>query len=164
MKKKFYIGIALIVVMFTLLLIFGIGKVNIGLFLDKLGLTKNTFYINIDKDISSKDLYIYWFGEPDYYIKEDENKLNRILIYHQKIQSDILDSYGKNWFLVKYKNISYRKIGVFKTHAYSKYNYKIDLRLDEDNLIIDWRIKNWYNTEIYQGMDTISIDDTSRSP
>jgi len=158
MKKNFYIGIILITIIFIFLLVILVGKMNIGLFFDKIGLTKNTFEISVDQDVYSKDLYIYWFGEPDYYIKEDYEKLNRLLVYHRKMQSDILDSYGKNWFLIKYKNISYDKIGILKLHAYSKHNYKIDLKLSEDNLIVTWNIKNWYDSEIYQGRDTIKIE------
>jgi hypothetical protein len=49
-------------------------------------------------------------------------------------------------------------MGILKLHAYSKYNYKIDLELIKDDLIIDWSIRNWYDPKIYQGRDTIKIE------
>jgi hypothetical protein len=130
---------------------------NIGLFIDRLGMTKNSFQIDVDKSISPNDLYIYWFGEPDYYTKENEDELNRILVYHRKFQSDIVDSYGENRFLIKYKDTYYKGTSIFKLQAYSKHKYKINLKLEEENLIIDWSIKNWYDSDIYQGLDTVKV-------
>jgi hypothetical protein len=130
---------------------------NIGLIIDRLGMTKNSFQVDVDKSISSKDLYIYWFGEPNYHTKENADELNRILVYHRDFQSDIVDSYGKNKFLIKYKETYYKGVGFFKLHTYSKHNYKVNLKLEDENLIIDWSIKNWYDSDKYQGLDTVKV-------
>jgi hypothetical protein len=154
-RNKVFSGIFLFIIILAVLFIFRIGKMNVGLFIDKLGLTKNSFQFIVDDKISYEDLFIYWFGETDYTKGEEFNK---ILIYHRKFQSDILDSYGKNVFLIKYKDTDCKRVGILKLHAYSKHNYKIDLKLDGENLIIDWSIKNWYETDIYQGSDTVRIN------
>jgi hypothetical protein len=156
-KNKYFLTIVLFIITFVIIFFLWIGKMNIGLLIDRLGITKNSFQIDVDKSISSKDLFIYWFGEPDYYTKENEDELNRILIYHQTFQSDIVDSYGKNRFLIKYKDIYYMGVNILKLQAYSKHNYKINLKLEADNLIIDWSIKNWYDSDISQGLDTIKV-------
>lgn len=157
-KNKYFSCIFLFFIVISIVVFLWIGKMNIGLIIDRLGMTKNSFHIDIDKKLSSKDLSIYWIGESDYYIKEDEEKLNRILIYHQKFQSDILDSYGKNRFLIKYKDINYKKIGILKLHPYAKHNYKIRIILEDDNMIINWSIKNWYDPNVVLGTDTIRLE------
>ena len=154
MKKKIAL---LIIVCISLIFIFSViilGKENVGLCIDKLGLTKNSFRFNVDKNISCKDLYIYWFGETEYTKGEE---LNKILVYHQKFQSDILDSYGKNEFLIKYKDINYKKMGILKLHPYAKHNYKVEIKLEDDNLIVGWCIENWYESDKHQSVDTINI-------
>jgi hypothetical protein len=156
-KNKYFLYIIPFFITFVIMFFLWLGKINIGLFIDRLGITKNSFLIDVDKSISSKDLFIYWFGEPDYYTKENEDELNRILIYHRKFQSDIIDSYGGNRFLIKYKDTYHKRMGIFKSQAYSKHNYKINMKLEDEKLIIDWSIKNWYDSDIYQGLDTVKI-------
>ena len=129
-----------------------LGKFNVGLIIDKIGLTHNKFDIIIDKKIPPKDLYIYWLGEHGSGIKEECSKLQ---IHHLGDKMDIPDLYGKNAFVIKYKDKLYNKMGIYKFHGFSKYHYKIDLKLEGDNLIIDWSISNWYDPKVWQGCDTI---------
>jgi len=154
MKKKIALFIIICISLFFIYLVTVLGKKNIGLCVDRLGLTKNSFQLKIDKNVSCKDLYIYWLGETEYTKGEEFNK---ILIYHQKFQSGILDSYGKNEFLIKYKSVNYKKMGILKLHPYAKHNYNVGIKLDADNLIINWSIENWYEHNIWQGNDTIRL-------
>lgn len=150
--------ILLILVLFVLILsitIFSfLGKVKVGLFIDKMNLTHNSFIINVDKSVIQSDLYLYWLGETEY---TDEKVKNKILIYHHKIQSDIPDSYGKNWLLIKYKDKVYNKAGILKLYPYAKHDYKFDIRMQDENFIINWKISNWYTPDIYQGTDTLKL-------
>lgn len=151
--KEFKVRLFLFPVLTIFLCVFFIKeKKNIGLFIDKTGLTKNTFNINIDNNLSHKDLFIYWLGETEYH--ED---INKVLIYHHKLQSDIPETYGKNRFLLKYKKIRFSKIGILKLNPYAKHKYTISLKLHNNNLIIDWNIRNWYDPDIFSGNDTIKI-------
>jgi hypothetical protein len=126
-------------------------KRELGLVIDKMGMRSNTYKIAIDDEIQ-RDTYIYWLGEVPFHAKK-----NQLLIYHRTLQADILPSYGKNWILIQVRNISYTKMGIFKYESYSKHNYLIDIKLENESLIINWKISNWYDLDIYQGIDTIKL-------
>lgn len=153
-KKRICMTLLSIIVGLVIFSIIFTRKEKIGLFFDKLGVFHNSFLIEVDKSISTNDLYIYWFGETDY---TNDREYNKILVYHRNFQSDILDSYGKNRFVLVYKEITYEKIGIFKTHPYSKYNYNIKIKEEKNNIIINWNIENWYEQGL-TGSDTILVE------
>lgn len=153
MKKKYWITLSL-VLSSTICVISFVERMNVGLLVDKLNLTHNTIHVEFDENISLKDLYIYWLSEGEY---SDESLENRLLIFHKKKQCDIPDTYGKNRFLIKYKNILYYKAGILKKYAYSKYHYNFNFRLEDNIFIVDWKIQNWYDPYIYQGIDSLEI-------
>lgn len=143
------IGLALL---FFVLLFFISGKKGIGQIIDKIGFTQDLYEINISKDLIM-DVYIYWYGETT-----NGPKDNKMLIYYRSQQSKIPPSYGINTLEIRYKDICYDKISIWKTHAYVKYNYNIKIsKIQKNKLLITWHISNWYDPEIYQGRDTIRL-------
>ena len=48
-------------------------------------------------------------------------------------------------------------MGIYKLESFSKHNYHISIKLVNETVIINWRIDNWYETEIMQGSDTIAL-------
>ena len=124
-------------------------KIFLGTGIDILGFTKNTFQINIDPKLSSNDIYLYWMSPTEY---GSENEMNKLLVYHRNFQIDIPDSYGKNIIVLKYKDLTSNRMGIFKKHACSKYHYKFDIKLDNNDIIINWSIKNWYDTDSLEGI------------
>jgi len=153
-NKKIKIGLffSLVLILIILLSVALIGKKGIGLIIDKVNLSKDTYDIQIDKDIRN-DVFIYWFGET-----VDKGEKNRMLIYHKTFQAKIPSSYGANWIEIRYKDIIYNKIGIWKIYAYSKYNYCIDVSKDNNNLLVQWKIVSWYDSKDSSiGKDTIKI-------
>ena len=130
-----------------------LGKENVGLIIDRIGLTNNKIQINIEKQINPNDLYIYWIGETEYTRGTEHNQM---LIYHTVLQSDIPSSYGKNKFIIKYQDKTSDKIAIFKKHAFSKYNYTFNCKLENDVLIVSWSIINWYDAD-NKGSVTIEL-------
>lgn len=120
----------------------------VGLSMDKIGITRNTYDIRVDDELRPF-IYIYWLGENG--TKDDD----RMLLYHRTFCQDIPDCYGRNQLVVKAKTDStlYSKMGYLKLYAFSKHNYYIDLKLKDTLLIVDWSIDNWYS-------EKISITDT----
>ena len=155
MKKKSikmglfgFLFFALIIILsFTLL-----GKKGIGLIIDKINLSKDTYNIQIDKDIR-KDVFIYWFGETVI-----EGEKNKMLIFYKTFQAKIPPSYGANWIEIRYKDAICNKICIWKINSYSKYKYNINVNKENDNLLIQWKIDSWYDLEDFSiGGDTIRI-------
>ncbi len=142
-------GVSILLVVSLSFLLF--GKQGVGRIIDRIGITKDSYVIQVDDKIK-KDIFIYWLGESG--IRDEHN---RELIYHMSLTSKIPSSYGKNILEIKYKNICYNKIGIWKTYAYAKYNYLIKISTIDNNLQIEWSIKNWYDSEIMQGFDTIKF-------
>jgi hypothetical protein len=140
------IGIVVILVVFIFSIL---GKKGVGQIIDKLGITSDEYVIDIDKQKSS-DIYIYWHGETVNGIND-----NRMLFYHRSKVSEIPSLYGYNGFEIKYKNTSYDKIRFWKIFPYAKYKYYINIKSLNDNMIIEWRISNWYDNDVHQGVDTI---------
>lgn len=149
MKIKIILAFFLVFLFLTSLFLLSIGEKGIGKITDKLNLSKNTYHIQVDKSLRD-DIYIYWFGET--VVKDEKNKM---LIYYKELQSEVPPSYGANWIEVKYKSNSFSKIFIWKTYAYSKYNYNIKVKEDSNSIIIQWEVSNWYDTEFSQGIDTI---------
>ena len=127
------------------------GKQGVGMIIDKIGITNDVYKINIAPDIRN-DVFIYWLGEFEI-AKRDNDK---ILIFHNDLITRIPPNYGKNIIAIKYKNIYFDKVGIWKTLPYAKYKYNIKIYKVEDNLIINWHINNWYD-EGLSGNDTINI-------
>lgn len=49
-------------------------------------------------------------------------------------------------------------MGLCKKYAYSKHDYYIHCQqMDSTAIIIDWKISNWYDPDIYQGVDTLYL-------
>lgn len=133
------------------------GKIYIGLAMDKMGITENTLNIHID-DKLKPHISIYWNGDNGTPIPD------RILLYYRGVSQEAIPAnyYGKNLLIIKTKSDStlYNRIGLLKTFAYSKHNYKIDMRLKNDSLlIINWSIDNWYSDKT-QMTDTLIFKDT----
>ena len=140
MKKRI-----LVVLIVSILTLLGIEKSSsikeyIGLVMDKIGITQNTYDIHIDEDLRPY-IYIYWTGD------NGVNDSDKILLYHRSYFQEIPNYYGKNKFLIQTESDSvlYNRIGILKLHAYSKHNYKIDLNLSDTLLILSWSIDNWYS-------------------
>ena len=155
---KFYkrkIALIILTIFLIIMIIFShlLGKQRIGLVIDKTGITNNKFQITIDEKINPNDLFIYWIGETEY---TRGKEYNQMLIYHIVLQSDVPPSYGKNRFMIKYKDKSSDKAGILKLYAYSKHKYVFDIKLDNDILDIKWCIKNWYDPDSFEG--SISLD------
>lgn len=153
MRLKFKMILLITSLIVFSICVFKFWKPEMGIIIDRTGFTKNNVNVIIDNAISRKDLYIYWHSETD-----DPKEFNQLLIYHFSKMQEIPSSYGKNFISIKYKNIVYNKIGLFKYQASSKHNYNISLKIENDNLIIDWYINNWYDPDIIQGSDTIKIE------
>jgi hypothetical protein len=149
--KTTFIVLLLIIEIF-LFFSFLFGKQGFGRVIDKIGISDNSFDIQIDKELQ-KDLFIYWFGETEF---TNDSIKNKLLIYHRNLQADIIDSYGPNRFLIQYKELSFDKIGVWKTYAYAKHKYFIKIRKEQKKLIFEWKISNWYEMVI-NGNDTVEL-------
>jgi len=148
-KNRIIIIVVLILLCITAYFLF-LGKKQAGRLIDKINLSNNSYDIQID-DRLINDIYIYWLGE------NSTREHNKMLIYHRSLQSEIPPSYGANKLLIKHKGEIYDKIGVWKEYAYSKYVYSIKINKVDSFLVIDWKIKNWYDPDIMQGNDTIKI-------
>ncbi|MDR1091341.1 MAG: hypothetical protein LBL79_09720 [Prevotella sp.] len=154
MKKYKIIFLIIGVIMFFIVLsiLFVVGKNGVGRLVDKLGITNDRYEIFIDKKFTF-DTYIYWHGET-----VNGTNDNRMLFYHLSKVSDMPPLYGYNGFEVKYKTITYDKIKIWKMFPYSKYNYFINIKSIGENMVIEWRIHNWYDPDIVQGSDTIKTE------
>lgn len=126
-------------------------KEELGLMCDKLGFTSNTYDIRIEKELENYT-FIYWLGETPHPAPK-----NRLLIFYRFPQIDIPSSQGKNWLKIQIGEMIYDRIGIYKTEGYSKHDYHINVKVRNDNLIINWRINNWYNSDIVQGVDTVTL-------
>ncbi|MDR2037603.1 MAG: hypothetical protein LBQ60_06740 [Bacteroidales bacterium] len=118
-SKRLKIGLIFVLVFLIIssFLIYLLGRENIGLAIDRIGVTKNKFHITIDEKINTKDLYIYWIGETEY---TRNTEYNQMLIHHVVLQCDVSPSYGKNKFIIKYQdktseNWYFKKTRLFKT-------------------------------------------------
>jgi hypothetical protein len=150
--KKLMIVVVLLLLISTLLRFNKTYSVYeyIGLAIDKMGITQNTYNIRIDDKIEPY-VYLYWVGE------NGTNDVDKLLLYHRTFYQRIPDnSYGKNRILIKTKSDSmlYDKIGILKLHAFAKHNYEINLSMNDTLLIVHWNIDNWYSKKISR-TDTI---------
>ncbi len=128
------------------------GKEVIGQIMDKSGMTSNKYEITVDKEFLY-DTFIYWYGET---VKGPKD--NRLLFYHRNEIMEIPSFYGVNGFEIKYKTITYDRIKFFKTFPYSKYNYIIKIKFVDGDMVVEWKIYNWYDPDVLQGSDTIKIE------
>lgn len=121
-----------------------ITKRYVGLFIDKIGITHNSFDISIEDRLKS-DTYIYWMGD------NGTKEPDILLLYHRGLFQNIpTDYYGKTKLVIKMNSdsILYDKIGLLKLESFSKHNYKIELKQRDSLLIINWSIDNWYSEEL----------------
>lgn len=154
MKKEYKIILltAVFIILLMIALFLTIGKYGIGQIIDKWGITHDVYEVKVDKEFW-KHTYIYWYGGSNNVPKD-----NRMLFYYLSKQADIPPFYGDNGFEIKYKETTYDKIRFWKMFSYSKYNYYINIKPFNNNMIVEWHISNWYDPEIYQGRDTIKLD------
>lgn len=146
--KNVYL-ISLILTSVSTVYIYTFHKQTIGMIGDKIGITHNTFDFIIPERLLQY-AQIFWVG--DY---EEGLEPNRMLLYYRFPQNDIPDFYGKNRIEIRIGKMIYDRIGVLKLCYFAKYDYKIHLKEDNNNLIINWEISNWYEPDIWQGTDTI---------
>jgi len=148
--KKIFIAIAILLLI--IIVFFGFTyKEQTGRLIDKTNLTNDSYVFKIDTELLN-DIYIYWLGE------DGMGDYNKMLIYNKSLLATIPPSYGANRILIKYDNIEFNKIGIWKKFAYSKHNYFIELNRIDSFLIIDWKISNWYEKNIMQGSDTLILN------
>ncbi|MCM1722954.1 hypothetical protein [Bacteroides ovatus] len=153
MRKLIIITVAILTIAALFLgYMYNYQKRTLGLIFDKVGITKNTFEVEIDNELK-RHTFIYWYGETPHPAKR-----NRQLIFYRFLQSDIPPSHGKNWIKIQiFEDIIYNHMGIYKLESFSKHNYHISIKLVNETVIINWRIDNWYETEIMQGSDTIAL-------
>lgn len=159
MRKLIIITVAILAIVALFLgYMYAYQKRVLGLICDKVGITKNTFEVEIDKKLEYYT-FIYWYGETPHPAKK-----NRLLIFYRFPQSDIPPSPGKNWIKIQiFEDIIYSNMGIYKLQSFSKHNYRISIKLVNDSVIINWRIDNWYETEVMQGNDTIVLTKTEKN-
>jgi len=150
-KSKIIFLIIIFILSFAIICFLLLGKKQIGRLLDKTNLTNDSYIVQIDDKLID-DIYVYWLGE------NSTREYDKMLIYHRSLQSEIPPSYGANKLVIMYKGNIYDKIGVWKEYAYSRYTYYININKVNNILIIDWKIKNWYDPNIMKGSDSIIIE------
>ena len=151
-KLGLYLG--LIVLLISAIVLYGLNSIRpikelVGLAIDRMGMTRNTYDIRVDEKLRPY-IYIYWLGENGTEVKD------RMLLFYRTFNQGIPDCYGKNNFVIKTKSDStlYNKMGILKLYAFAKHHYSIDLNLKDTLLIVDWSIENWYSEKI-SSTDTI---------
>ena len=125
-------------------------KEYVGLVIDKIGITQNSYNIRVDKKLKPY-IHIYWLGD------NGTKNADNLLLYNGTIYQKIPENYyGKNKIVIKTKSdsILYDKIGILKLNAFSKHNYLINLSQKDSLIIIEWNIDNWYSKKKPQ-IDTI---------
>ena len=152
--KKLWLYLGLIVLLASAIVLYRLNSVRpikelVGLSVDRMGITRNTFDLRVDDKLRPY-IYIYWLG------KNGTEVDDRMLLFYQRFNQGIPDYYGKNRFVIKTKSDStlYNKMGILKLYAFAKHHYFIDLKLNDTLLIVDWSIDNWYSEKI-SSTDTI---------
>ena len=152
--RKLWLYLGLIVLLVSTIVLYRLNSVRpikelVGLSVDRMGITRNTYDIRVDDKLRPY-IYIYWLGENGTEVDD------RMLLFYQRFNQGIPDCYGKNRFVIKTKSDStlYNKMGILKLYAFAKHHYSIDLKLNDTLLIVDWSIDNWYSEKI-SSTDTI---------
>ena len=120
---------------------------------EKISLVKNKLIFESTSDIDIDSLGLYFVKQP----KNLRHPIyDTIILYNGgKIINTIPSEYGKNYFILKYKNVMYNKIGIWKKKAWYKHNYHIQVYIIDSKLVVNWDISNKYETT--SGLDTISL-------
>ena len=117
--------------------------------LDRLNINRND--LNIEVKNANKDSLKLYFNMTGNTLQE----VDTILIYDGKLRHEIPDLYGKNKFELKYRNLVYRGMGLWKKKEWYKHTYNLYIEEKDSLLIIDWSINNAY--ENYKSKDTLII-------
>ena len=70
------------------------------------------------------------------------------LIYENgKTLHMIPDRYGKNGLMINYCGIIINEIGLYKNREWYKHNYELEIKDKDQQLIINWKIENIYESK-----------------
>ena len=98
-----------------------------------------------------KNITIFWIGEKGHLTNEDKfhnNYYDTLLIYENgKTLHMIPDRYGKNGLMINYCGIIINEIGLYKNREWYKHNYELEIKDKDQQLIINWKIENIYESK-----------------
>lgn len=122
--------------------------------LEKTSLVKNKLIVEASPNINKDSLSFYFIKQPE---NLQHPVYDTITLYDRgEVINFIPDEYGGNSFMLKYKGITYNKMGLWKRKAWYKHDYKIQVFMFDSSLVINWNIQNKYESE--SGGDTIRLN------
>ena len=92
--RKLWLYLGLIVLLVSTIVLYRLNSVRpikelVGLSVDRMGITRNTYDIRVDDKLRPY-IYIYWLGENGTEVDD------RMLLFYQRFNQGIPDCYGKN--------------------------------------------------------------------
>lgn len=119
---------------------------------ERTNIIKNRLEVYTSSEINPDSLFIYFIKESNRMRIPNDT----LLVYNaNKEYIKIPDQYGKSHFVLKYGDVIYDRMGLWKFKAWYKHDYKIQISKLDTTLVIAWEIKN--KKEHISIVDTITL-------